>query len=242
MEKKIPEKQLTFIEHLSELRQRLIKSVISVIIGASLSYFVIKKLLELFIKPVGNLVFIAPQEAFIAYIKLSIIAGIFIALPFILYQIWSFAATGLNKKEKKYIILYAPFSFLFFIAGSSFAYFLILPLGIKFLLGFATENLQPMISLKNYISFAGMLLLAFGVVFEMPLIIMFLTNIGIVDTRILREKRKVVIVSIFVVSAILTPPDVITQILMAGPLILLYEISILLAKITSKKQRSITDT
>lgn len=223
------DKELTLVDHMTELRRRLIICIISVIVGASLSYFEIKTILALLIKPVGKLVFITPQEAFVTYIKLAIFSGIFLAMPVILYQIWRFVAVGLKRSEKKYLLLYGPFSFILFLIGAAFAYFVILPLGIKFLLGFATDTLKPMISLKAYVSFAGMLLLVFGVVFELPLVIIFLTKIRLVTTSLLREKRKVVIVLIFILAAILTPPDIITQILMAGPLILLYEISILLS-------------
>ncbi len=227
------EEQLTLVEHLTEFRKRLIICIVSAFFGSIISYLMIKRIMDLLIIPVGNLVFIAPHEAFITYIKLSIFAGIFLALPVILYQIWRFVASGLKKNEKKYILIYAPFSFIFFLIGSAFAYFLILPLGIRFLLSFATDTLSPMISLAAYINFAGMMILTFGVVFQLPLIIMFLTKINIVSTKFLKEKRKIALILIFIVAALLTPPDVITQILMAAPLIILYEISILLSKFVS---------
>lgn len=227
---KMADDQLTLVEHLTEFRRRLIICIVSIFAGVILSYLVINRILDLLIKPVGNLVFIAPQEAFITYIKLAVFSGIFLALPVILYQIWRFVASGLKKDERKYILIYGPFSFIFFLTGVAFAYFLILPLGIKFLLGFATDTLSPMISLASYVTFAGTMLLAFGVVFELPLVIMFLTKINIVSTKFLREKRKIVIILIFVLSAVLTPPDIVTQLLMAGPLFMLYEIGILLSR------------
>ena len=193
------DKQLALVEHLAELRRRLIICFISIFLGTFLCYLKIKKILDLLVRPIGKLVFIAPQEAFVAYLKLSLIGGVFLALPVILYQIWRFVSLGLKQNEKKYLLLYGPFSFLFFLGGASFAYFLILPLGIKFLLGFATNTLQPMISISKYVSFAGMLLLAFGVVFELPLVTMFLTKIKLVSPKFLREKRKYAIVLIFVI-------------------------------------------
>lgn len=238
MKSKTANIELTLVDHLSELRHRIIISIVSIFFGAVLSYFVIKRIMNLLIIPIGNLVFIAPQEAFITYIKLAIISGVFVALPVILFQVWRFVSVGLEQNERKYIIVYGPFSFILFLAGAAFAYFIILPLGIKFLLGFATDSLQPMISLKNYISFAGMLLLAFGVVFEMPLVILFLTKINLVSTEFLRKKRKYVIVFIFILAAVLTPPDIVTQLLMAGPLILLYEISIILARFISPSRKA----
>lgn len=223
--------QLTLVEHLAEFRRRLIICFVSIFLCSLLCYTVIKRILDLLVKPVGKLVFIAPQEAFVTYLELSLIAGIFLALPMILYQVWCFISVGLRQNEKKYILLYGPFSLILFFGGASFAYFIILPLGIKFLLGFATDTLQPMISISRYVSFAGMLLLAFGVVFELPVVIMFLTKIKLVSPKLLREKRKYALLLIFIVAAILTPPDVVTQLLMAGPLIILYEISILLSKL-----------
>lgn len=231
------DKQLTLVEHLSELRRRLVICFLSIFAGSLLCYLVIKRILDFLVKPVGKLVFIAPQEAFIAYLKLSLIAGIFLALPVILYQIWCFVSTGLKQNEKKYLLFYGPFSFVLFLAGASFAYFLILPLGLRFLLGFATSALQPMISISRYVSFVGMLLLVFGVVFELPLVIMFLTKINLVSPKLLREKRKYAILLIFIIAAVLTPPDIVTQILMAGPLILLYEISIFFSKFVSPTKK-----
>lgn len=183
------------------------------------------------IKPAGKLVFIAPQEAFVTYIKVSLIAGIFLAFPVLIWQVWRFVSAGLTGTEKKYFLYYAPFSFMLFFIGSAFAYFVILPIGMRFLLGFATDSLQPMISVSKYVSFAGMLLLAFGVVFELPLVVLFLTKIRLVTPEFLKRKRKQSILIIFIVAAILTPPDMVTQCLMAGPLILLYEISILFSRL-----------
>jgi sec-independent protein translocase protein TatC len=232
------DREYTLIEHLTELRKRLIVCLATVFICSVICYLVVKKILFFLMAPVGELVFIAPHEAFVAYLKLSLIAGVFVASPIILYQVWRFVSSGLKQDEKKYLIFYVPLSFIFFLGGGLFAYFLILPLGLKFLLGLGTDILKPMISLKYYISFAGMLLLAFGIVFELPLVIMFLTKIGLVTPKVLRKKRKYIVFLIFIIAALLTPPDVITQLLMAGPLILLYEISILLSKFVSPSIKS----
>lgn len=228
------DKQLTVVEHLTELRRALIISGASLLVCAGVSYIYIEKIFSFLVYPVGKLVFISPQEAFITYLKVSIISGIFLALPVILYQIWRFVSSGLTSQEKRYIIFFGPFSLVLFIGGSAFAYYLILPLGLKFLLGFASDTLQPMISVSKYISFAGMLILAFGVVFELPVVIMFLTKIHIVSPKLLKAKRKYSILIIFIIAALLTPPDIVTQCLMAGPLIVLYEISILLSKLVYK--------
>lgn len=228
------DKRFTIIEHLAELRKLLIVCLVSIFVCAVVCYAVHAKLLEFLIKPVGKLVFIAPQEAFITYIKISFLAGVFLAIPVITWQIWRFVSVALTPHEKKHLLYYIPFFFFLFFGGSAFAYFLILPIGMTFLLGFATETLQPMISVGKYVSFAGMILLAFGVVFEMPLVIMFLTKINLVTPDFLKRKRKTSIIIIFVVAALLTPPDMITQCLMAGPLIVLYEVSILLSRLVYK--------
>lgn len=231
------DKELSFVGHLSELRRVIIISVIGIVIGTIISFYFSKQILGILMKPVGNLVFIAPQEAFVTYLKVSFVAGILLALPIIMYQIWGFVSAALKVREKKYVFYYAPFSLLLFFSGVAFVYFVILPVGIKFLLGFATDMLKPMISVSKYVSFAGMLFIAFGIVFELPLVIMFLTKIHIVTPQWLTNKRKSNILIIFIVSALLTPPDIVTQLLMAGPLIFLYEVSIILSKIVYKSNK-----
>ena len=219
-----------FVEHLEELRSRIIKSVIFIIVYSSLLYNFIDVFLPALIKPVGQLVFIAPQEAFIARIKIAFLGGLFLSSPFVIYEIWKFVSVGLKPKEKKYTLIFGPLSFIFFIAGTSFGYFVIVPIGMKFLLGFATDFITPMITISRYISFLGTLTFAFGVIFQLPLVCLFLTKIGIVTPMFLSSKRKHAIVLIFILAAILTPPDVVTQCLMAGPLLILYEIGIIFSK------------
>lgn len=226
--------KLSLSAHLEELRSRLIKSVIFVIAGAFLTYAFVNTLMPLIIRPVGKVVFIAPQEAFIANMKVAFFGGLFLSSPFVLYQIWQFVTGALNEKERKYIILFGPLSFLFFLTGISFCYFFIIPISINFLLGFATDFLTPSISISKYISFIGSLTLVFGLVFELPLVSLFLTKIGIVTPMFLSRKRKHAIVFIFIAAAVMTPPDAITQCLMAVPLILLYEIGIIFSKCAYK--------
>jgi len=225
------ESTFTITEHLEELRSRIIKSVIFIIIASCLFYKFTPTLLAQLVKPVGNLVFIAPQEAFITNIKIAFIGGLFLALPFVLYQVWRFVWTGLKRKEKKYSLIFGPISFIFFILGSAFGYFIIIPIGIKFLLSFATDFVRPMISINKYVSFVGTLTFCFAVIFQLPLISLFFTKIGLVTPAILSSKRKHAIVAIFILAAFLTPPDMITQMLMAVPLLVLYEIGIIFSKI-----------
>jgi len=221
---------LSFYEHLEELRNRLIKSVLAVILATVCFYLFVDQFLALMIQPVGRLVFTAPGEAFIARMMLALFGGLVLALPIVLYQIWSFVAAGLKEREVKYIKFFAPFSFILFISGVLFAHFIAVPISIRFLLSFSTDIVVPMITVKSYISFVVTMFLAMGVVFELPLVLMFLTKIGIASPAFLMDKRRHAIVIILIVSAIITPPDFITQLIMAGPLIILYEIGIFMSK------------
>lgn len=230
----MPDKKLALVEHLNELRNRIIKSIVSIIICAIFLYSYVDVILSILVKPIGRLVFIAPQEAFVTNIKIVLFGGLFLSLPFVLYQVWQFISLGLNLNERKYVLIFGPLSLVFFILGSAFGYFVIIPIGIKFLLGFATDFITPMITLSNYVSFVTMLTITFGLVFQLPLISLFLTKIGLVTPKFLSNKRKQAIVIIFVLAATLTPPDVVTQCLMAVPLLVLYEVGVIFSKIVYK--------
>lgn len=230
----MPEIKLTFTEHLEELRQRLIRSIASVVIASVLIYAFTDKILIFLSKPAGRLVFIAPAEAFITSIKIAIFGGLYISSPFVLYQVWKFISSGLGIREKRNVLLFSIFSFVLFVLGSCLGYFIIVPIGLKFLMAFGTEDLTPMISVGKYISFVTSLSFAFGLVFQLPLIVLFLTKIGVVTPEFLSSRRKYAIVIIFIVAAIFTPPDIVTQCLMAIPLLALYEISIFLSRIARK--------
>lgn len=230
----VVDKKRTFVEHLDELRSRILKSSACVLLVSLLFFYCVEKIFPYIIKPVGSLVFIAPAEAFITYIKVAFFGGIFLSSPFVIYQIWKFVSIGLNENERRYVMIFGPTSLLLFVVGTCFGYFIIMPIGLKFLLGFATDFMSPMITVSKYISFAGMLTLAFGVIFELPIVISFLTKIGLVTPAFLATKRKHAIVFIFITAALLTPPDVVTQTLMAVPLLALYEISIILSRLIYK--------
>lgn len=228
--------KIPFFQHFAELRKRVIFCLITVILASIISYFFVGKLLPFITRPIGKLVFIQPQEAFVAYLKLALICGMVISLPVFIYQIGAFIYAGLTKTERKYIIFYVPVSLLFFILGAAFAYAIIVPYGLRFLLGFGNPHIHPMISISSYISFLGIMLIAFGIIFELPVAVLFLSKIGFVTPQILRKNRRYVLLGIFVVAAILTPPDIFTQIMLALPLLLLYEFSIILSSVVSKKK------
>ena len=231
---KSPE-DLSFFAHYEELRDRLIKSIVAVLAAACLFYLIVDKVFAFVIKPVGRLVFTAPGEAFVARIMLALFGGIFLALPVVLYQVWRFVAAGLKEHEAKYVRIFAPCSFVLFIMGGSFAYFVAVPVSIRFLLSFSSSVIVPMITVKNYISFVGTMLLAFSIVFELPLVLMFLTKIGIATPAFLAQKRKYAIVIILGVSALITPPDCVTQIMIAVPLIILYEAGIIASRLACSR-------
>lgn len=234
-------------EHLSELRARLIRSFIAVAVGFVGSYFFKEKLFVLLTAPLakamtntGNsqMIFTGLPEAFFTYLKISFLSGIVLALPVVFYEFWMFVSPGLYRTEKKYLIPIVLLSLVFFIVGASFGYFIVFPYGFEFFLGFANNSIQAMPSMKEYLTFASKMLLAFGVVFELPLVLTFFARMNIVSVAFLKKQRKYALLLFFIISAIITPPDVITQIMMAFPLIILYEISIIGAKIFGSKQQA----
>ncbi|MFC1581045.1 twin-arginine translocase subunit TatC [Thermodesulfobacteriota bacterium] len=236
------EEKQPFMKHLEELRKRLVSSAIAVGACFVVCYIFAERLFAILVSPLkaqmvegDKLIFTNLPEMFLTYLKTAFIAAILLASPFIFYQIWMFVAPGLYQKEKKYLFPFVFFSTILFVGGALFGYFVVFPFGFKFFLGFATDYIQALPSVKQYFSFAIKLLFAFGVVFELPVVIFFLTKIGIVTPAQLQKKRKYAILMTFVMAAILTPPDVITQCMMAGPLIILYELGILISRIAGSK-------
>lgn len=238
----IEEEKLPFTSHLEELRKRLIRCFVAVIVGFLISYGFKEKLFDILIYPLmkvmkegDTLIFTGISEAFFTFLKVSLLSGILLAIPVIMYEFWMFVAPGLYKNERRMMLPIIIISSFFFIGGALFGYFVVFPYGFQFLLGFATETLRPFPSMKEYLSFSAKLLLAFGFVFELPLVITFLAKIGLVTVDFLKANRKYAVLIFFVGSAILTPPDVVTQVMMAIPLMILYEISIIGARVFGKK-------
>ncbi len=234
--------KIPFTAHLEELRRRLIVCFVAVGIGFVLSYGFKEKLFQILTRPLigvmqtgDKLIFTGLPEAFFTYLKVAFLSGIILATPILFYQFWMFVAPGLYEKEKRLLIPIVSLSTVFFVGGAFFGYFIVFPYGFKFFLGFASEIIKPLPSMREYLSFASKLLLAFGIVFELPLIITFLAKLGMVSVPFLKKNRKYALLLFFVGAAILTPPDVVTQIMMAMPLMVLYEISIVGAKIFGKK-------
>ena len=235
--------KIPFTAHLEELRKRLIICFAAVGIGFVLSYGFKEKLFQILTRPLtgvmqagDKLIFTGLPEAFFTYLKVAFLSGIILSTPVIFYQFWMFVAPGLYDKEKRLMLPIVLLSTIFFVGGAFFGYFIVFPYGFKFFLGFASDIIKPLPSMREYLSFASKLLLAFGLVFELPLIVTFLAKLGMVSVPFLKKNRKYAILLFFTVAAILTPPDVVTQIMMALPLMILYEISIVGAKIFGKKK------
>ena len=237
---------LTFFEHLEELRGRLMIIAIVLALATLAAFTFADKILAVVISPVGKVIFTSPTEGFNVNLIVAFCLGAIMAMPVVLYQVWQFVCVALKKDERRYVLVFIVPVFLFFILGCAFGYDVMLPMMMKFFLSFSTPYLIPMIRASEYVSFVATLVLACGVIFEFPLVIVVLTKMGIATPAFLIEKRRHALVGIFVVSAIITPStDCVSQIIMAVPLIVLYEISIILSKVTfrlrSKKENDLRD-
>ncbi len=235
------DEKLPFTAHLAELRHRLLAACIAVFVCFAACYSFIGFFIDILEMPIREaapnlkLSFLSPTEGFFVSMKVGLFAAIFFAWPYILYQAWMFIAPGLIRKERRYIIPLIVVGTLFFALGASFNYFIILPFGLKFLIGFGETYWQANITIDFYLSFCVKLTLAFGLVFQLPIIIAVLGKLEMVTSEQLKKGRSYSVVGAFIIAAILTPPDVLTQCLMAGPLVILYEMSIHVVKFIEKK-------
>jgi sec-independent protein translocase protein TatC len=237
--------KMPFTQHLEELRKRLIVCAVAVAVGFLIAYAFKEKIFEILMRPwieampkghEARLIYTAPHEAFFTYLKVSFMGGLGIAVPVVVFQFWRFIAPGLYENEKKYLIPVVFFSSVFFLGGALFGYFLVFPVGFQFFASFASDYITPMVSTKEFLTFSFRLLLAFGFVFELPILAFFLARLGLINADFLRRQRKFAIVAIFVIAAMLTPgPDVFSQLLMAGPLLILYEMSVWIVHFFGKK-------
>ena len=238
MVKKLQEGQkVPFTEHLEELRDRIIICVSFIGVAFVAAYAVSDRILEPLAGLIDRkLVFISPTEAFFVYLKVAFYTALALSVPLVLYQAWAFVSPGLYNTEKKHSFRLVIASTAFFALGASFCWFLVLPLGLKFLIGYGGDLLLPMISVGLYIGFCLKLILVFGVVFQLPLVVVFLHSIGLVTLEQLKGFRGYLVVVSFIVSAVITPPDIFTQVILALPLLALYETSILFIKIFRKNK------
>jgi sec-independent protein translocase protein TatC len=225
---------MPLMEHLKELRNRLIRAFIALFIATGISFIFAKQVFVLLMVPLNDarLQALRPTETLGNYMKVSLLSGFILAMPFIVYQIARFAAPGLTKQEKRYIALLVPGATLCFITGVAFAYFVMLPASIGFLQTFMAELVEQQWSIGDYLSFVVSLMFWIGVSFELPLFVYFLAKLGVIDADTLRRNRKYAIVAIAVLAAVITPTvDPLNMALVMGPLIVLYEIGVILARI-----------
>ncbi len=247
---------MTFWEHLEELRARLIKSIVAIAIGVTIAWLYRQPLLAWLTRPFvlawqsdrlgtkATLHFGSPAALFVAYVKLAIIGGCVFALPVILYQLWAFIAPGLYSKEKRLAFPFVVSSCALFAAGGWFGWRVAFPVAFRYLLGFSGQvadsalSVTPTVMIDDYLSFVGRMLIAFGLVFELPIIVFFLAVAGLINHRHLIRYARHFIVVAFLVAAIVTPPDVVSQLLLAVPLCVLYAVSIVVAWAVGKKGKS----
>ena len=227
---------MTLIAHLTELRSRLIKSLIAVAVGSVVGYCFIGDIMHYLTLPAGKLYYMQPSEAFFTYIKVAIVAGFLLALPVVFYQAWRFFLPALTRKERLVLGLVVPISVLLFFAGLAFSFFLVLPAGIRFFMSFGNGELEALFSINRYFDFVISFVLPFGFVFELPLIITILGKIGILSSRFLGKYQRIVIFLSFILGAIITPtPDIFTQSMIALPMIVLYEVGYLIVRFALRK-------
>ena len=233
-----------FMSHLEELRTRLIRSFIAIGIAAVASYAFSEEIFKFLTSPLmaglpegEKMIFTSPTEVIFTYIKIALIVGLLISSPYVFLQVWKFIAPGLYQNEKKYVIPFVVCSTVLFVGGTAFGYLMVLPLGFKVLIGMAPDNVDAAIKVNEYFSIATKMLLGIGLGFEMPIIIFFLTKIGVLNIAFLKKNRKYAILLAFIAAAIFTPPDPVTQCIMAGPMIILFEIGIFFAGFAEKKKK-----
>lgn len=223
---------MSLTAHLAELRSRIIKSLLAIAFGSCVAYFFLDEITNCLTLPVGKLYYMKPGEAFFTYFKIDVAAGFLIALPIVFYHAWRFFLPALTANERAVLGILVPSSVALFFVGLAFSFFLILPTALKFFMGFGeeSENLQTLFSFGSYFEFVILMMLPFGFVFELPLIIIVLGKLGILTSEALGKYRRYVFFFSFVVGALVTSPDVITQIAVAIPVILLYEVGYLVVK------------
>ena len=234
----IEESPMPLTAHLEELKTRLIRVLIVVGIGFGVCYLFKDWSFRVITKPLvdampaqSTMIFTGLPEAFFIHMKIAFFASLLLTAPYTLFEIWRFVSPGLYRDEKKYVLPFLFFSTLLFGSGVLFGYYIALPPAFAFFVSFSTDFLKPMISFKEYLSLTLKFLLAFGLCFEMPVFMFFLAKLGVVDAKMLSKQRRYAILIIFIAAAILTPsPDAISQILMALPLMFLYEVSIVVVR------------
>ncbi|MGJ0321329.1 twin-arginine translocase subunit TatC [Aliarcobacter cryaerophilus] len=230
--------------HIADLRKRLTISTITVVVMFFACFSFYEPILEWMMAPVKHalpagtsMIAVEIQETFFTAMKVAFFGGFIISLPVIFWQLWLFLAPGLYDHEKKLVVPFVFFATLMFLLGASFAYYIVVPVGFDFLIAFGNSVVSVLPSIGKYVGFFTKLLIGFGIAFELPVITFFLAKIGLVNDQMLKDFFRYAVVLIFIVAAVLTPPDVISQVLMAAPLLILYGVSIYIAKVFNPAQK-----
>jgi len=227
--------EMPFLDHLEELRRRLIKCIGSVILFTFVAFPFINIVLDFLTYPNDTLenpaemIFLKPTGMLIVRLQIAITMGVIASIPVLFYQFWSFIAPGLLEKEKKYFLPGLFFTTFCFLGGIAFSYFILIPIVLPFLFSMGTETINPKININDYLGFILRIIILSGIIFELPVLSFFISRIGILTPSFLKKYRRYSIIVVLIISALITPPDPISQLLMAGPLVILYEISILVS-------------
>ncbi len=227
-------------QRLIEVRTRILRSFAFFVLASVVAYVFSQQALDDMRArlPEGSeLVFLAPSEAFFARIKLALAGGLLLSFPFLMYQVLGFVSPFLKPRDRRLGLLLIPLSFALFLAGVAFSYAVMMPFALRFLLGFGGPVVEPMLSVSPYVSFVLLLVLPLGLIFQLPIVMVFLTRMGLIDPVEMAKRRKYAVFAIFVVSAVLTPADVFSQLLLAGPLLVLFELSLLVARLARRRER-----
>lgn len=225
------DKDLTLTEHLADLRSCLLKSIAALVVGTGISVYLLQDIMAVLTSAAKELYYMRPAEAFMIYMKVALLSGLVLASPFILYELYAFVRPALTKRERRFTLICIPLALVLFIAGLLFSYSIVFPRGLEFFLGFAAGKVNPLISMESYLDFLLMLVVPFGFAFNVPVILTLLAYLGIISSKMLMKFQRHVILAAFIIAGVITPtPDIITQTLLAVPLILLYEVSIVLIR------------
>ena len=231
---------LTFLGHIEEMRVRIIRMTIVVLGMTGVTYMFTDKILGVIAKPAGHLIYISPIEGFVTYLKVAFWSALFLSSPYIFFEIWQFVGDAMGPRERRYILMLFPVSLALFTLGAWFGFYFVAYAGMQFLMSFGHDFMTPTLTVSNYVSFVSSMSLACGVVFQLPVVIGLLTKMGIVTPSFLSDKRRHAIVVIFIAAGILTPsPDIFSQLCMAVPLYVLYEVSIIVSRIIYQRNKSL---
>jgi sec-independent protein translocase protein TatC len=235
------EKEMSFLEHLEELRKVVINSLIVLAVFSTACWFFSAWFMDQLVKPIGGAVFIGPAEAFTVRLKIAVVVGALASLPFIFFFLWRFVVPGLLHKEKTALTPLVLFSTIFFYGGAAFSYFMLIPVMMRLLISFGTATVHPMISVNSYLTMVMQICLAMGLLFQFPLVVMVLTWMGVLSPEWLKKKWRYAVVVIFIIGAVVTPGDGPSQIVVALPIVGLYFLSILLSVMVKRRSQGEAD-